>query len=1525
MKSRSFGVLSFISLLFIFSVTYAQNWEWSSHLTSSNKVQVNAVAYDKTNDALLTISVFQAAMNIGTKVFTPVGGSLKDILIVKYNNIGDTLWTRQIGSNNNEVPKDIIVDESGNIYITGSFSNGADFGGTVLNAYHQEDAFLAKYNPNGTLAWAKNIGQGQNRQRGNNLAIDNSGNIYMIGFFQDSIDFGSNWVLYDTAAAKLTDNFIAKFNNSGILLDTVQIFGSVDATRLNAISIANDGGILISGFFQGQLTIKTQTLTSQGNDDIVFVKLDATFNLDWIRQIGSSGSDRGYHAESDKMGNTYLVGVITGTANVDSTDTGIFDAQPITSNGGYDIFLAKYNTAGTLQWKMNLGDTGEDLGLGLNIYENLLHFSGYFCGEIVFKNDTIKSSSTTNMDVFFGVVNMDSNPITAKSIQGDNEDRSQAIAYDGQGNEYIAGYFKSTSLTIGTDVLINLNPPNKDGFVAKYDLPFSVTYTEQTNVTCNGGSDGELIVTPFFGAPPYNYVWTPSVSTDSTASNLSAGTYKVKVTDNNSDVDSVTTDITQPSSITVDRVITDVKCFNGNDGEIDINPSGSNPPYTYFWSTTDGSGVTATDEDQTGLTPGTYDVTVTDKNGCTTDSSFVVGEPTQIQTTMSGTDVSGAGAGDGEARVDITGGTPNYIYFWYDDDSTYTAWDSTLVYTKDTISGLDGDVYHVVVTDVNGCKATDQVTINEPGVLIATATKTKVSCYNGSDGTITVTPSGGTPFDPPARPYTYEWSHDAGLIDSIATGLSVGDYWVKVEDKNSVKDTAWVTLIQPPELIASIDSVKDVSCNGGSDGFMDMNVTGGTLPYSYSWTGPNGFTSNSEDISNLSPGTYSVVVTDANGCPDADNDAVNEPLEIMIGSNVTNVSCNGFTDGAIDLTISGGTQPYTYLWSNSLTTEDIAFLPAGTYSVTVTDANGCEKFSGNITVSEPLVISIQTVNTTDPLCFGGSDGSIDITGAGGTGTLTYCLMPDSTCNITGAFSNLSAYDYDIRIIDDNSCTKTFDIALNDPPKISITASIQDVSCNGGSDGAVIQTTSGGTPPYTYEWYKGTTYITDTKNLTGQFAGDYTLKVFDANSCEKDSTFTISEPAVLAATVNSTNVTCNGGNDGTITITSPTGGSGSYEYTVDGGTTWQASGNFGSLTAATYNVQIRDANATGCVITLDGTLVISEPAALSIDSEATTDITCKGLTDGTVTITASGGAGNLQYSIDGGITYIDNEGNFTGQSAGDYDVMVKDANDCEKAGSTITIIEPDQITIDLEESTDIICYGDADGTITITASGGTGVLTYTLNPGAIQTNSTGAFTGLSSGTFTVDVDDANGCGPVTSGSIVVVEPDSLYIDSISVTNTFTGQSIGEIKVYALGGTGSLEFSIDNGDTYQSDSTFTGLSAGIYVIVVKDANGCTKTIQKEVEELSPIPEIYDAFTPNGDGVNDYWNIYYLDLLYPNCIVKVYSTWGTLVFSSNGYPEPWDGTRNGTKLPAGTYIYVIDLGDGSDPMTGTVNIIK
>ncbi|MCK4344242.1 MAG: SBBP repeat-containing protein, partial [Bacteroidales bacterium] len=713
MKFRSFGVLLlFISLLFVFPVTYAQNWEWSSHLTSSNKVRVNAVAYDKTNDALLTISVFKDVTNIGTKVFTPIGGINKDILIVKYNNIGDTLWTRQIGSNNNDVPENIIVDESGNIYITGSFSDGADFGGTVLNAYNQEDAFLAKYNPDGTLAWAKNIGQGQNRQKGNGLAIDNSGNIYMVGFFQDSIDFGNNWVLYDTAAAGLTDNFIAKFNDSGVLLDTIQIFGTDDGTRLNAISIANDGEILISGFFLGQLTIKTQTLTAQGaGEDIVFIKMDATNNLDWIRQAGSTGNDRGYHAQSDIAGNIYLIGYITGTANVDSTGTGIFDAQSITSNGGSDIFLAKYNTAGTLQWKTNLGSTGEDIGYGLNIFENLLHFTGYFSDTVIFKVDTIISADST--DVFFGVVDMDGNPIAAKSIQGSGGtgcDRGQGIAYDGQGNEYVVGYFESTNLTIGLDIWPNGG--QTDGFVAKYNLPFSVTYTKQKDVTCNGGDDGELIVTPFFGAPPYNYVWTPSVSTDSTASSLSGGTYRVDVTDNNSDVDFVTTDITEPTEISISEVVTNVFCHpdngSGNDGAIDITVSGGTPAYTYNWTTSGGSGVSATAEDQTGLTAGTYYVTVTDDNSCEAKDTFIVAQPDSIS--FSGTivtDIINPPGGNGAVDLSVNGGTIPYQSYSWTGPNLFTS------STEDISNLADGGTYSVVVTDANGCTGDTAIFVND--------------------------------------------------------------------------------------------------------------------------------------------------------------------------------------------------------------------------------------------------------------------------------------------------------------------------------------------------------------------------------------------------------------------------------------------------------------------------------------------------------------------------------------------------------------------------------------------------------------------------------------------------------------------------------------------------------------------------------------------------------------------------------------------------------------------------------------------
>ncbi len=254
-----------------------------------------------------------------------------------------------------------------------------------------------------------------------------------------------------------------------------------------------------------------------------------------------------------------------------------------------------------------------------------------------------------------------------------------------------------------------------------------------------------------------------------------------------------------------------------------------------------------------------------------------------------------------------------------------------------------------------------------------------------------------------------------------------------------------------------------------------------------------------------------------------------------------------------------------------------------------------------------------------------------------------------------------------------------------------------------------------------------------------------------------SNLIIAEPAAISIDSEaSTDITCNGANDGTVTV-SASGGTGALIYTLNPGAISNGTGSFTNLSANSYTVSVTDAN--GCGPEVSSSLVIAEPAAISIDSEASTDITCNGANDGTVTVTASGGTGALIYTLNPG-AISNGTGSFTNLSANSYTVSVTDANGCgPEVSSNLIIAEPAAISIDSEASTDITCNGANDGTVTVTASGGTGALIYTLNPGAIS-NGTGSFTNLSANSYTVSVTDANGCGPEVSSNLIIAEPAAI---------------------------------------------------------------------------------------------------------------------------------------------------------------------
>jgi len=482
-----------------------------------------------------------------------------------------------------------------------------------------------------------------------------------------------------------------------------------------------------------------------------------------------------------------------------------------------------------------------------------------------------------------------------------------------------------------------------------------------------------------------------------------------------------------------------VSCTDGGDGTITLTVSNGLSPYTFAWTTSDGSGLAATDQDQTGLIAGTYDVVVTDQNGCTAAESVEITEPIVLTATITGGDVSCYDGNDGTATLTVTGGTPTHTFSW---ENSVPA----VISNTQNLTGLVADTYSVTVTDGLGCTASDIVVIDEPTLIIPTLTATDVACYNGNDGSIDLEVTGGTPF-PTGDPYNYSWSNSETTED--ISGLTAIAYSVEVTDNNSCTVTDNITINQPTQIITSI-TPTNVSCNSGNDGEADLNVSGGTTGYTYSWTNSvPAVIATSEDVTGLTLGTYYVTVTDANSCVATDDVTITQPTLLSASASGTDVSCFGGSDGTATVAPTGGTIDYTYSWSTTpeSTTQDISDLEAGTYYVTVYDDLLCEATS-SIVIEEPIELSL-SIDGTDVKCFGGSDGAAIITLGGGTPTHTYAWSNSAT---TGNITDLIAGTYDLEVTDGLGCTIAESVVIDEPAELEVTIAGTDALCFEGETG-----------------------------------------------------------------------------------------------------------------------------------------------------------------------------------------------------------------------------------------------------------------------------------------------------------------------------------------------------------------------------------------------------------------------------------------------------------------------------------------
>jgi hypothetical protein len=465
------------------------------------------------------------------------------------------------------------------------------------------------------------------------------------------------------------------------------------------------------------------------------------------------------------------------------------------------------------------------------------------------------------------------------------------------------------------------------------------------------------------------------------------------------------------------------------------------------------------------------------------------------------------------------------------------------------------------------------------------------ACSGDSRGAISLTVTGGT------EPYTYVWSNTPASTTPYLSYLAAGTYTVTVTDFNGCTKTASYTITSPAAL--QLNAVAtNVSCNKGVNGTVDLSVNGGTSPFTYQWS--NGVTT--QDLSSVGSGTYTVYVADANNCTSTANYLVTEPSALAVSVVKQDVLCHGDASGSVDITVSGGTTGYTYLWSNNATTADLSTVGLGDYSVTVTDARGCTVVGGLYSITEPLLLNVDAV-LTNVSCNGDSTGSINITPFGGVTPYTYVW---SNGPVTQDISSLMAGTYTVTVKDANNCTDIHTYSITQPALLSLALTGTNSTCNGSDNGAIVSVVSGGVTPYTYVWSGGQV----SSSVSNRMPGTYGLTVTDARGCQTNSSTVLTEPAAIAITDVVTNIVCSGGNTGAIDI-GVSGGTSPYTYSWSNTATSQ---DLSSLKSANYSVTVTDNK--GCVKSSSYTL--TEPSPVSITATATNP-SCNGGTNGSVNL------------------------------------------------------------------------------------------------------------------------------------------------------------------------------------------------------------------------------------------------------------------------------------------------------------------
>ena len=802
----------------------------------------------------------------------------------------------------------------------------------------------------------------------------------------------------------------------------------------------------------------------------------------------------------------------------------------------------------------------------------------------------------------------------------------------------------------------------------------------------------------------------------------------------------------------------------------------------------------------------------------------------------------------------------------------------------------------------NGLIITDSITVH-PTADTYFINVDSVRCYLESNGSATVVAENGVGI------FTYEWDDPLNQNDAIVTGLVEGFYTVTVTDNQSCTKTDAIAIEQPDLLIPVIDTIKAVSCFGKGDGYIVLNPTGGNGTYSYLWSNEE----KNDTISGLDGAIYYATVTDWKGCAQDTSMEVDEPPQVSIDIFTEHVRCNGENNGSAEINAIG---LGTYIWTTNETTAKISNLAPGNYTVTATNAEGCESIQ-TTTITEPDSLLVDSIISTRISCEGDADGTINLFVSGGNTIIPYTynwfttygtgLVPEDSTKQTG----LSGGVYYVTVNDWMGCEINDSAYINEPPVYTSSISVNHVMCFDDGDGIIDLTVDGGNieDPYSYYWITpdGVGLDANSEDQSGLSGGSYYVTVTDAKDCELYDTAIVYEPDLLETFITETNVSCFGYDDGTAKL-DISGGSGGYiiNWNPPNGAT---SDSIYGLSAGTYNVEVKDINE--CITT--NYVEITEPEQIE-NNVIFSNITCFGYNNGEILITPTGGI--LPYSYLWSHSAVFTDSLADNLNPGNYSISVIDNNNCIEV-TNVDITQPDPLIIEVTKE-DITCFGMEDGYISLSMFGGTPEYTYNWLDGYEETSADM----LPQGLYNINISDIHNCELDTT--IRINEPDKLMLNPILRLPTCADIQDGSLELNITGG--RLPYSI-----YWSDGSFEEnlyeIRSGIYDVVINDSSLCeidTSFVVRSAHDFCI--EIPSAFTPNADNINERWEI---DMkgLYPNAEIEIFDRLGKRIFFSTGYEESqyWDGTLKGKKLPMDTYYYIIYLKNGSRRISGTVILIR